>query len=1341
MSDVLRRSKKALSLALTVSTIVWSVGLFAFLPAFALTANAAAGDLVKSANSSAVYLVGPTGTTIHVFPHENVYKSWGYTDYKAVTTVDLSGYTVGNPVSFRDGSLFRGTATGIQGKDKTAVFVVSGGKVRDIISEAVYMSLYSDTNWKRVTWVPDDLLSKFNYPLGTQVADANAYPDGTLLKTSGSSTVYLVSGGQKRAFSSSSALSANRLRSADAVVVSQAKLDAVVAGGAVSGAESALATPSVAQIVGYVPPIVPSGTGLTVSLASDTPAAGPVVSDNAGTSNGAQALAPVAKWNFTASADGAITVKTLKLIRGGISADSDVSNAYLYDGDTRVASNPSVSTTVLTFTNAAGMFTVPAGTTKAITMKFDIINSATSGKTINFRINAASDVITTGGTVNGSFPLQGNTYTTANVTDLGKLLMTSSSPSAAANVDAGQTAYEIWRYTWASSNQDIEVRRVAFTLVGSLIKGDLRQFTLYDGGTLVAGPVEDLSDSKTVTFVMTPGFKITSGVSKTMSLRADIVTGSNHTFRASLQNAADVSIYDRNYNVYLKEDGTDTFTIEQPNSSGTAVDYTIAAGTLTVNKAADSPSGNVALAATGVTLGKFDFKANGEAVKISTLEVWLQSGGITGTYANLKNGKLFVDGSQIGTTNTLSKTSTTSFSLGNSLIIPAGATKTVSIVGDLVVNSGTAFATNDTLIVILDTGSSNGQAQTSLTSLNAPGANISSNTLTLKSGTVTNALNSGYANSTVFSPTGVIGQQGTKIGSFVVTAGAGESVDVTQMVVKNSATAGLALINDFANLRVKTSGGVDVGTTQATASGASSTYTFSPSQAINVAAGGSLVLDVYADILSSATNTSAGQGVAPYVAIILDSVTATGKTTGTSATDSTDVNGQNVYISGSGTMSVTQDADTPIANIVQMSQAAIDKQIEVYRFKLTATNEDMLITRIILNEAIASNALGATTTVATSSLINFELYDGAIMVGQRTQLTSATNPTNGGYVDFNGLTYTVTKNTSKVLALKAYVNRNDGAASGATATFSLAPRPLSDGSTRAVTARGAASSVDVSGPTATSTGNALTIRRNYPVIEYVAPPLGQRLSQNQSGTVLYRFKVSAQPGVQSVRIKKMTFSLTMAEESTTTNALTLSNFRLKRDNIDKTNYVIWGRATTTATNTPTLLSGTDTLAWSSDSVNQERWLGTQNTSKAGTVSTSTLITVVFGASGVQSTATLDLGAAEEEIAAGGSAQFDLTADISGGGTGTSEDGDFVTVSMPAELGTSVVTGNLAFRAGYESFRVGTTQAYFVWSDYAAENSHTFAVPSTGTDWVTGYQIRTSPTSNQYLPLPSYTVPY
>ena len=106
MSDIIKHSKKVLSATLTVSTILWAVGVFAFVPLQQVDARA--GDLVKTAGDPAVYLVDGDGVTIHPFPHANVYTSWGFpADFSTVLTTDISGFTVGNDVEFRDGSLVR----------------------------------------------------------------------------------------------------------------------------------------------------------------------------------------------------------------------------------------------------------------------------------------------------------------------------------------------------------------------------------------------------------------------------------------------------------------------------------------------------------------------------------------------------------------------------------------------------------------------------------------------------------------------------------------------------------------------------------------------------------------------------------------------------------------------------------------------------------------------------------------------------------------------------------------------------------------------------------------------------------------------------------------------------------------------------------------------------------------------------------------------------------------------------------------------------------------------------------------------------------------------------------
>ena len=197
MSDVIRHSKKALSVVLTITTIVWSVSLFLSAP---LQVAAAAGDLVKAAGNPAVYLVDADGVTIHPFPHANVYTSWGFpANFSSVITTNISGFTVGNDVEFRDGSLIRALET-------PAVYAISGKKLLPIVSAQVYEALgYSYDN---ITWLPQSFLDKYG-TVGATLTATTSHPDGTVVKYASSSTLYVLSAGKKRAFASTDVVKVN----------------------------------------------------------------------------------------------------------------------------------------------------------------------------------------------------------------------------------------------------------------------------------------------------------------------------------------------------------------------------------------------------------------------------------------------------------------------------------------------------------------------------------------------------------------------------------------------------------------------------------------------------------------------------------------------------------------------------------------------------------------------------------------------------------------------------------------------------------------------------------------------------------------------------------------------------------------------------------------------------------------------------------------------------------------------------------------------------------------------------------------------------------------------------
>ncbi|MBP7875692.1 hypothetical protein KA012_01720 [Candidatus Woesebacteria bacterium] len=546
--------------------------------------------------------------------------------------------------------------------------------------------------------------------------------------------------------------------------------------------------------VGPEPENPPSGSGLTVAMASDTPSTKMTLLADTTSADGAQALAAVAKFNFTAASDGDVKVKTVKIKREGISSDTDLSNLYLYDGTTRLAEYTSFSDGVITFTNSNGLFTVPAGTTKGVWLKVDVANGVSSNKSFVFKLLAATSVETDGATVSGSFPMgTANEIDTATVADLGQFDITNYT-TFPATIDPDGNSKELWRFNLVGTDQIIEVRRLMLTVVGTTSPSDLTKLYLEYAGTPVSSEMS-LGSDNTVTFDLSAApIKLDKGQTKTVFLKGTAMGGTNRSFKFTVRKAADVVAFDTNYAVQLKTNGTDTLAIIEPTTStGTSINT----GSVTITKASDSPSVNVALGATNVTLAKFKLLATGEPVKFTDLSV-STTGSIAAT--GLDNGKiLFGDDVagyvQIGTTTDLASAASddgnstaggddTSFTPGNNLIVPSGesSAKYLKVVADVKKSDATAYSGNETVTIKLNAGSAT--AQVSLASLTTSAS--TANLLTVKAGSLTPTKNFSIANGTSTLPTGVKGATGVRIGSFTLAAGAGEGSSVTQIKVQDT---------------------------------------------------------------------------------------------------------------------------------------------------------------------------------------------------------------------------------------------------------------------------------------------------------------------------------------------------------------------------------------------------------------------------------------------------------------------------------------------------------------------------------------------------------------------------
>ncbi|OHB22753.1 MAG: hypothetical protein A2939_04055 [Parcubacteria group bacterium RIFCSPLOWO2_01_FULL_48_18] len=757
-----------------------------------------------------------------------------------------------------------------------------------------------------------------------------------------------------------------------------------------------------------VTPPPAAAAGLTVALDSGNPSGSTLVADLT-SGQGAQVLAEVLRLKLTNGDASDAKVTSLKLHRIGVSADSDFANAYLYDGATRLSDSASVTSAYFTFSNANGLFTVPAGGSKSVSLKVDLANGATSGKTFQFGLMAAGDV-TANATVNLAASFHGNEFRTAQASDLGQITLTNQNPSGATNVDAGTTNYEAWRFSAQATDQKVELSYFKFTLVGTADYDALQNFKLHLDGVQVGSSAALMNSDKTLVFDLSGApVTINAGVTKQVSLRADVMKGSGRTFRFRLAEAVDVVAKDLGYGVNIKANQADVYTLIQGGG-----DTTINSGSLTITKSSDSQSSNIALTATGVKLATFDWKAVGEDIKVSTVTLQIVDG--ANSFTNIRNVKLLADGLQVGTTAaTVAVDTNQAFSAGSSFVIKAGTTKKLDVYADVQSASGAAdaMAGSDTFTVRLIAGSANALRQSAGTTLDAPGSNADGNSLTVSAGTVSGTLNSSIANMTV-----VENAQNQLVGSWLLTAPTEQAVDVTSLTLidrnnGDSANAAYGLGGPLDALVLK-SGGTQYGQTinsPSTVSG--TTQVFNLSTPLRVNAGQSIQIDLYANILSNAnarwTDTDR---------VRVSTLTATGIVTNSSVSLAAAVNGQAVTVSTGAVLTMANEVSPTMPTAGWLVSG--DTGVTLAAWKFSADNtEDVKVTRVQVLEDGTDDLPG--------NAKNIKLYVDGVQVGSTVPAVTNGSSNTALFENTTAGLFTVPRNSNKTLVLKVDLTDNTNA--------------------------------------------------------------------------------------------------------------------------------------------------------------------------------------------------------------------------------------------------------------------------------------------------------------------------
>ena len=878
-------------------------------------------------------------------------------------------------------------------------------------------------------------------------------------------------------------------------------------------------------------PTAGTGNGLKISLSATSPNGTVLVQG--------QGIGDLGDYVFANPTSAPINVTTLTFDRTGVSNDATLANVYLYNAGTRITDSAGVSNSTFSFTNAAGLFTVPAGQTYTVSVRSDIA-TGTSGQQLGVALVSASSSGTLDSSV--SFPIDSG-YQTISAASLatvdfqkGESLVsgswTGSTLPAGGPTISPQTSYTVWQNTVNVSTNPVKLASMRFTNLGSINPSDLANIILYVDGTQVGSTIPQLASDRSVTFDLSANPLLLNTGSHVIRVVADVTGGSSLTFQLSLQRSSDAMFIDSQLNQPV------TPTVSSGNftavSSSLVTIQSVGSSGVSVTRDPSSPTNNIPTGASSVNLATFDMLASGEPTKVQDLYVCAAvAGSGAGVGEGLQNGKIYLNGVQVGSTKNLAECSGsadtassayTDFSLGSSLILPASQTAQVSVYADMR-TATTTVAGGASVEIDLVAGSSNAQGQNSLSSTDVPTSDTFGNSLSVTTSSLTATKATGYGNQGV-----VAGTNAFKIGSFVLQGGSTENLNMNSIGIDLLTSASTVYVQ---NLKlIDESNNSQLGTTIASPfagqSGNGTVNTFSTNFTLGASA--TKTIDVYADVPSSTASAATIRAAVDYTA-----TNATGATTGTTATIGTANVPLQIITVGSGSLSVALGASNPVAaNVVAGSS-----NLEVGDYTFSANTSSYTVKNLELSIP------NADAYAVSSVSLQYKDANGNSQTSSAALTAGVTNST----ALFSGLTFYVPANNSADISIwvaTPTITTGANTISGTPIEFSLVS---TDGTN--VQTQDASGNI-VNGINCTSTTgsvcnggtNIATNTSGYGFLvlrKSVATFAGQSYSSNNvapnSSTVLYQFTVSADPA-GAIDFDKFSFNV-----STSSNA-TVSNFYL-----------------------------------------------------------------------------------------------------------------------------------------------------------------------------------------------------
>ena len=794
----------------------------------------------------------------------------------------------------------------------------------------------------------------------------------------------------------------------------------------------------VQSFIDRTPPAEAVGTGLTVALASDTPAAATIV-DNS--------FAEVARFNFTASSDGDVTVQNIIVTRSGVGSSSDFDGVYLYDGTTRLTSGKSVSSSdnKAEFNNVN--IVIPAGTTEVLSLWADAASGASGNHA--FGIADASDITTDSAAVSGSFPITGNTMS---YSDQAEGSITVNAGTSASDPTLGETGAVVEKFSITANTENATIYRMMFKQVGTADMAYLTNFALYQAGTKIA---DGVVNGKYVSFELDTPYTINSGLTKSFEVRTDIGAKVTPTNRISLDLYEAVDIY--------AVGGTFGYGLAVTDSKGTGDNVQVLGGDVTF--ADNGPSaGDIKDGGNDVTLLNFSITSQSD-ITVKDLDLIIQGTDNTGMgYLDDIRIKNADTGATVSGPHDAPGTATAEkIDFSDDFSVSAGTTLNLQVTADI--NSSADSSDHYTVYVVTadsTSGTVNG-LNTATTPVAAPviedsegntittivpSTHIVGELMTVAEPYLTVALASNPAGQLV-----VKGSTDVELMGFVLEASSADDLTVNDITLKAYAydnSTPPAAVNAYdvvSNVRLynAATGELIAGPKNISSSTSEAVFT---SVNLDIPAGQNVKVVAKGDI-------SGGLSAIRSFAfdIVGDGSSATGVTTNITATD-TDGSGVTIYdedadsTSGDWSASDTElnDWTTVGASTLDADGATDDADVEIeimtsgYLVVSKSANspvDDILIAGSTDNEALkvdfkgeyeAFNVEKLTFTVGTAAAVNsltLEYLDSSGATVTNTKSVSGTS------VVFSNMTMYVPKDKTRTLTVTADINTITGGATAA----------------------------------------------------------------------------------------------------------------------------------------------------------------------------------------------------------------------------------------------------------------------------------------------------------------------